>query len=57
MPFWRALRNNDASDIAKVIDQRTRPSYEERLAVFKATGRSEPSREPFFQPPTARVKI
>ena len=37
----------DADDIAKVIEQRPRPSYEERRAVFKPTGRPEPSREPF----------
>jgi hypothetical protein len=33
----------DADDIAKVIERRPRPSYEERLAVFNATGRPEPS--------------
>ena len=37
----------DADDIAKVIERRPRPSYEERRAVFKPTGRPEPSREPF----------
>jgi hypothetical protein len=37
----------DADDIAEVIARRPRPSYEERLAVFKPTGRPEPSREPF----------
>jgi hypothetical protein len=37
----------DASDIAKVIERRPRPSYEERVAVFSPTGRPEPSREPF----------
>ena len=37
----------DADDIAHVIARRPRPSYEERRAVFKPTGRSEPSREPF----------
>ena len=37
----------DAEDIAKVIARRPRPSYEERLAVFRPTGRPEPSREPF----------
>ena len=37
----------DADDIAKVIEQRPRPSYEERRAVFKPTGRPEPSRDPF----------
>ena len=37
----------DADDIAKVIGQRMRPSYEERKAVFRPTGRPEPSREPF----------
>jgi hypothetical protein len=36
----------DADDIAKVIERRPRPSYEERRAVFKLTGRPEPSREP-----------
>ena len=37
----------DADDIAKVIERRPRPSYEERRAVFTPTGRPEPSREPF----------
>jgi hypothetical protein len=37
----------DASDIAKVIERRPWPSYEERMAVFSPTGRPEPSREPF----------
>jgi hypothetical protein len=37
----------DADDIAKVIEQHMRPSYEERRAVFRPTGRPEPSREPF----------
>jgi hypothetical protein len=36
-----------AEDIAKVIETRTRPSFEERLAVFRPTGWPEPSREPF----------
>jgi hypothetical protein len=35
----------DADDIANVIATRPRPSYEERLAMFKPTGRPEPSRE------------
>jgi hypothetical protein len=38
----------DADDIAKVIEQRPRPSYDERKAVFNATGRPEPSRDPFL---------
>jgi hypothetical protein len=37
----------DADDIAKVIERRPRPSYEERMAVFSPTGRPQPSREPF----------
>jgi hypothetical protein len=37
----------DASDIAKVIEQRPRPTYEERAAVFNSTGRPAPSRDPF----------
>jgi hypothetical protein len=37
----------DAEDIAKVIAERARPSYEERLAVFRPTGRPEPSPDPF----------
>ena len=37
----------DADDIANVIAARPRPSYEERLAVFRPTGRPEPSRDPF----------
>jgi hypothetical protein len=42
----------DTSDIAKVIERRPRPSYEERMAVFSPTGRPEPSREPFSKRPT-----
>jgi len=38
---------HDADDIAKVIATRPRPSYEERLAVFRPTDRPEPSRDPF----------
>jgi len=37
---------HDADDIAKVIATRPRPSYEERLAVFRPTDRPEPSRDP-----------
>ena len=37
----------DANDIAEVIARRPRPSYEERMAVFKPSGRPEPSRDPF----------
>jgi hypothetical protein len=37
----------DADDIAEVIRRRPLPSYEERLAVFKPSGRPEPSRDPF----------
>jgi hypothetical protein len=37
----------DADDIADVIAARPRPSYEERLAVFKPSGRPEPSLDPF----------
>jgi hypothetical protein len=37
----------DADDIAKAIERRLPPSYEERLAVFSPTGRPEPSRDPF----------
>jgi hypothetical protein len=37
----------DAEDIAKVIERRQWPSYEERMAVFSPTGRPEPSRELF----------
>jgi hypothetical protein len=37
----------DADDITKVIERRPRPSYEERMVMFKPTGRPEPSREPF----------
>jgi hypothetical protein len=33
--------------VAKVVVQRMRPSYAERKAVFRPTGRPEPSREPF----------
>ena len=42
-----AASEYDANDIADVIARRPRPSYEERRAVFKPTGRPEPSREPF----------
>ena len=37
----------DAEDIAKVIERRPWPSYEERMSVFSPTGRPEPSRELF----------
>jgi hypothetical protein len=37
----------DADEFTKVIERRPRPSYEERLAVFNATGRREPSQKPF----------
>ena len=37
----------DASDIAKAIEMRPPPTYEERLAVFSPTGRPKPSRDPF----------
>jgi hypothetical protein len=39
----------DASDIAKAIEERPAPTYEERLAVFSPTGRPEPSRDPFLK--------
>jgi hypothetical protein len=42
-----AASSCDADDIAKVIEQRPRPSYDERKAVLNATGRPEPSRDPF----------
>jgi hypothetical protein len=35
---------HDASDIAKVMERRPRPTYEERMAVFSPTGRPKPSR-------------
>src|SRR5262249_32756661 len=44
----------DAEDIANVIEQRPRPSYEERLAVFKPTGRPSPSHDPFSAASTTR---
>ena len=37
----------DATDIANALEKRPPPSYEERLAVFKPSGRPEPSRNPF----------
>ena len=40
----------DASDIAKAIEMRSPPTYEERLAVFSSTGRPKPSRDPFKKP-------
>jgi hypothetical protein len=39
----------DASDIAKAIEMRPPPTYEEHLAVFSPTGRPEPSRDPFLK--------
>ena len=38
-----------AIDIAKVIERRPWPSYEERMAVSSPTGRLEPSRELFAE--------
>ena len=48
-PLVPELRLNeyDADDIAKVIERRLRPSYEEWMAVFSPMGRPEPSRAPF----------
>jgi hypothetical protein len=37
----------DVDDIAKAIERRPLPSYEERMAVFSPTGRPEPSRDLF----------
>ncbi len=37
----------DADDIAKAIEMRPPPTYEERKAVFSPSGRPEPSRDPF----------
>jgi hypothetical protein len=45
--FLAGAPSHDADDIANVIERRPRPSYEERLGVFNATGRPEPSRDPF----------
>jgi len=45
--FLAGASEYDADDIAKVIATRPRPTYDERLAVFKPTGRPEPSRDPF----------
>jgi hypothetical protein len=39
--------NEYASDIAKMIETRRKPTYEERLVVFSPTGGPEPSRDPF----------
>lgn len=44
--FLAGASSWDADDIAKVIVRRPRPSYEERLAVFNATGRPEHSHGP-----------
>ena len=41
------VNEHDADDIVKVIERRPRPSYEERVAMFSPTGKSEPSRELF----------
>ena len=51
---WRDARlagasEYDADDIAKVIERRPWPSYEERRAVFFPSGRPEPSRELFAE--------
>jgi hypothetical protein len=35
----------DAEDIAKVIERRSRPTYEKRLVVFNATRRPESPRD------------
>jgi hypothetical protein len=43
----------DADDIAKAIETRPPPSYEERLAVFFPSGRPAPSRDPFRNSPPA----
>jgi hypothetical protein len=45
--FLAGASSYDADDIAEVIERRSQPSYEERRAVFKPSGRPEPSREPF----------
>jgi hypothetical protein len=45
--FLAGASEYDADDIAKVIATRPRPTYDERLVVFKPTGRPEPSRDPF----------
>jgi hypothetical protein len=37
----------DADNIARAIEARPWPTYEERLAVFSPTGRPVPSRDPF----------
>jgi hypothetical protein len=37
----------DADLIAKAIEARLRPNYEERLSVFEVVGPWRPSREPF----------
>ena len=37
----------DASDIAKAIEKRPAPGYEERKAVSFPSGRPAPSRDPF----------
>jgi hypothetical protein len=44
---FRGANEYDASDIAKAIEMRQPPTYEERLAVFSPTGRPTPSRDPF----------
>ena len=37
----------DADDIAKAIERRPTPTYEERLAVFSPSSRPVPLRDPF----------
>ena len=45
--FLAGASFHDADDITNVIERRPIPSYEERMAVFNASGRPEPSRSPF----------
>jgi hypothetical protein len=41
------INEYDVDDIAKAIERRPLPSYEERMAVFSPTGGPEPSRDLF----------
>jgi hypothetical protein len=42
-----AVNEYDADDIATAIERQPSLSYEERMAMFRPTGSSEPSRELF----------
>ena len=43
----------DADNIARAIEARPWPTYEERMAVFSPAGPWKPSRDPFKKQPTS----